>query len=211
MSSTYTPKEFGQLIGKATKTLQKWDREGRLKAHRSPQSNRRFYTHDQYLEYMGLKAHNGGKTIVYARVSTAAQKPDLVNQMAALKAYCESRQIKVDEWMQDIGSGLNYKRKQFGRLMEQVELGQVRRIIIAHRDRLVRFGYDYFDALCERHNTELIVVNGDSLSPEQELVQDLIAIVTVFSARLQGLRSYKKVLKEAALPKEAALRKEEDQ
>jgi predicted site-specific integrase-resolvase len=201
MPSIYTPKEFGQLIGKATKTLQKWDREGRLKAHRSPQSNRRFYTHDQYLEYMGLKAKEAGKTIVYARVSTAAQKPDLTNQIATLKAYCEERRIKVDEWMQDIGSGLNYKRKHFGQLMEQVELGQVRRIIIAHRDRLVRFGYDYFEAFCERHNTQLIVVNGDSLSPEQELVADLIAIVTVFSARLHGLRSYKKVLKEAALRK----------
>ena len=110
MLSTYTPKKFGELIGKATKTLQKWDREGRLKAHRSPPSNRRFYTHDQYLEYMGLKARNGGKTIVYARVSTAAQKPDLANQTAALQADCEARQIKVDEWMQDIGSGLNYKR-----------------------------------------------------------------------------------------------------
>jgi predicted site-specific integrase-resolvase len=154
---------------------------------------------------MGLKARDAGKTVVYARVSTAAQKPDLAKQTAALKAYCEARQIKVDEWMQDIGSGLNYKRKQFGRLMEQVELGQVRGILIAQRDRLVRFGYDYFEAFCERHNTELIVVNGDSLSPSQELVADLMAIVTVFWARLPGLRSYKKVLKEAAL------RKQEDQ
>src|SRR5438105_2528314 len=147
MRSTYTPKEFGQLIGKATKTLQKWDREGRLKAHRSPQSNRRFYTHDQYLEYMGLKASIGGKTIVYARVSTAAQKPDLANQTAALKAYCEGRQIKVDEWMQDIGSGLNYKRKQFNRLMELVERGLVKTLVIAHRDRLVRFGYEWGDRI----------------------------------------------------------------
>jgi YD repeat-containing protein len=201
MSSIYTPKEFGQLIGKATKTLQKWDREGRLKAHRSPQSNRRFYTHDQYLEYMGLKASESGKTVVYARVSTVAQRADLAKQMAALRAYCESHHIKVDEWMQDIGSGLNYKRKQFGRLMEQVELGQVRRILIAHQDRLVRFGYDYFEAFCETHNTELIVVNGDTMSPEQELVQDLLAIVTVFGTRLHGLRSYKKKLKEAALRK----------
>jgi predicted site-specific integrase-resolvase len=104
--------------------------------------------------------------------------------------------------MQEIGSGLNYKRKQFGRLMEQVELGQVRRILLAHRDRLVRFGYDYFEAFCEQHNTELIVVNGDTMSPERELVQDLLAIVTVFGARLHGLQSYKNVLKAAALRKE---------
>jgi len=83
-----------------------------------------------------------------------------------------------------------------------IELGQVRRLVIAHRDRLVRFGYGYFETFCERHNTELIVVNGDSLSPEQELAQDLIAIVTVFGARLHGLRSYKKVLKDAALQKD---------
>ena len=83
-----------------------------------------------------------------------------------------------------------------------MELGQVRRLIIAHRDRLVRFGYEYFEAFCQRHHTELVVVNGDSLSPEQELVRDLIAIVTVFSARLHGLRSYKRVLKDAALQKD---------
>jgi predicted site-specific integrase-resolvase len=104
--------------------------------------------------------------------------------------------------MSDIGSGLNYKRKQFNRLMEMVELGQVRRIVIAHRDRLVRFGYEYFEAFCERHHTEIVVINGQSMSPEQELVRDLIAIVTVFSVRLHGLRSYKKVLKDAALQKE---------
>ena len=109
--------------------------------------------------------------------------------------------IKVDEWMSDIGSGLNYTRKQFNRLMEMIELGQVRRLIIAYRDRLVHFGYDYFEAFCQRHHTEIVVTNGEHLSPEQELVRDLIAIVTVFSARLHGLRSYRKVLKDAALQK----------
>lgn len=73
-----------------------------------------------------------------------------------------------------------------------------------HRDRLVRFGYGYFEAFCERHNTQLIVVNDDSLSPSQELVQDLIAIITVFGARLHGLRSYKKAIKDAALHKDQA-------
>jgi putative resolvase len=182
-------------------TLQKWDRKGIFKAHRSP-TNRRYYTHDQYLEYRGLKAAEKGQTIVYARVSGVAQKPDLRNQIKALESYCQTHQIKVDEWMQDIGSGLNYKRKQFNQLMEMVELGQVRRIVIAHRDRLVRFGYEYFEAFCERHHTDLVVINVEAMSPEQELVRDLIAIVTVFSARLHGLRSYRKVLKEAALQKE---------
>jgi putative resolvase len=201
MEHTYTPQEFGRLIGRTTNTLQKWDRKGILKAHRSP-TNRRYYTHDQYLEYRGLKAADEGQTIVYARVSGVAQKSDLANQIKALQIYCEQHHIQVDEWMQDIGSGLNYKRKQFNRLMELVELGEVRRLIIAHRDRLVRFGYGYFEAFCERHNTQILVVNADTLSPEQELVQDLIAIMTVFSARLHGLRSYKKVIRDAALQKD---------
>jgi putative resolvase len=201
MDNTYSPKEFGKLIGRTTNTLQKWDRQGTLKAHRSP-TNRRYYTHDQYLQYRGIVAQEQGLTIVYARVSGVAQKPDLVNQINALAVYCQQQSIKVDEWLSDLGSGLNYKRKQFNRLMEMIELGQVRRLVIAHRDRLVRFGYDYFEAFCQRHHTEIVVINGESLSPEQELVRDLIAIVAVFSARLHGLRSYRKVLKDAALHKE---------
>ncbi len=91
--------------------------------------------------------------------------------------------------------------KEFNRLMEMIELGQVRRLVIAHRDRLVRFGYDYFEAFCERHHTTIVVLNGEAMSPEQELVRDLLAIVTVFSARLHGLRSYRKVLKDSVLQK----------
>ena len=203
MKTMYSPKEFGELVGKSVITLQKWDRKGILVAHRSP-TNRRYYTHDQYLEYRGMKAKEQGITIAYTRVSGAAQKPDLANQMKALEVYCEQHSMRVDEWMQDIGSGLNYKRKQFNRLMEMVELGQVRRLVIAHRDRLVRFGYGYFEAFCERHNTELVIIDGDALSPEQELVQDLVAIIAVFAARLHGLRSYKKVIKDAALQKDQA-------
>jgi putative resolvase len=143
-----------------------------------------------------------GLTIAYVRVSSAAQSPDLVKQTKALEVYCNQHALKADEWMQDIGSGLDYQRTQFTRLMEMVELGQVRRILIAHRDRLVRFGYDYFEAFCTRHNTDVVVIDGETLSPEQELVQDLEAILTVFSARLHRLSAYRKVLKEAALHKE---------
>ena len=83
-------------------------------------------------------------------------------------------------------------------------MGQVRRLIIAHKDRLVRFGFEWFAAFCVRHGTELLIVNGDTLSPEQELVQDLLSIVHLFSARLYGLRSYRKVIRDAALHKDQA-------
>src|SRR4249919_660139 len=130
------------------------------------------------------------------------KRPRRKKELSPSSSGCKEHSITVDEWISDIGSGLNYKRKQFTRLMEMIELGQVRHLIIAHRDRLVRFGYDYFEAFCGRHHTELVVINGEAMSPEQELVRDLIAIVTVFSARLHGLRSYRKVLKDAALRKE---------
>src|SRR5436309_5782805 len=138
MDNIYSPQEFGRLIGRKTKTLQKWDRKGILKAHRSP-TNRRYYTHDHYLTYRGLVAQEQGLTIAYSRVSGVAQKPDLVNQVKALEVYCNQHTIQVDEWMQDIGSGLNYQRKPFNRLMEMVELGQVRSSVVAHLDRLGRF------------------------------------------------------------------------
>src|SRR5689334_6077093 len=99
MENTYSPKQFGQMVGRSVKTLQKWDREGTLKAHRSP-THRRYYTHDQYLAYRGLTADSAGKTVVYARVSSASQKPDLANQVAALREYCERRDYKPDEWIQ---------------------------------------------------------------------------------------------------------------
>lgn len=94
------------------------------------------------------------------------------------REFCTEQAIEVDEWMQDIGSGLNYKRKQFIRLFELVEQGRVKTILIAHRDRLVRFGFEWFEAFCERHGTQIIKLNNEKLSPEREMVEDLIAVVT---------------------------------
>ncbi len=182
-------------------TLQKWDRKGILKAYRSP-TNRRYYTHEQYLRYRGFISSEQGKTIAYARVSSPAQKRDLVMQKEALRAYCLDHGIKVDQWVEDVGSALNYKRKGFNQVIGDIELGHVKRLIIGYEDRFVRFGYDWFESFCERHGTEIVVTNGESFSPQQELVKDLLAIVTVFSARLHGLRSLKNAIRAAALGKE---------
>ena len=201
MEHTYSPKQFGKLIGKSVNTLQKWDRQGILHAFRSP-TNRRYYTREQYLQYRGLITSEQGKVIAYARVSSPSQKKDLATQKEALRAYCLEHHIKVDQWMEDIGSALNYKRKGFNEIVEQIELGQVRRLIIAYQDRFIRFGYDWFEHFCERHGTDITVINGEAFSPEEELVRDLIAIVTIFSARLHGLRSHKNVIRAAVLRKD---------
>jgi len=195
----YSPKEFGMLIGRSTNTLQRWDREGRLHANRSPVSNRRFYTHDQFLEYMGIKPESQKLKIAYSRVSRASQKPDLANQVKALEQFCTEQTFAIDEWMQDIGSGLNYKRKQFIHLFELIEQYRVEVLVIAHRDRLVRFGYEWFEAFCERHGTKIIVMNNEKLSPEKEMIEDLLAIITVFAARFHGLRSYKRSIAKAVV------------
>ena len=109
----------------------------------------------------------------------------------------------VDEWLEEIGSGLYSKWKKFSKLFEElfeeIELGQVSHLIIAHKDRLVRFGFSLIESFCVRHGTNLIIINGEELSPEQELVQDILSIIQVFSARLYGLRSYKKLIKDACL------------
>ena len=201
MEHTYSPKAFGKLIGKSVNTLQKWDRKGILSAYRSP-TNRRYYTHEQYLQYRGFISSVQGKTIAYARVSSPSQKKDLATQKEALRASCLEQGIKVDQWVEDVGSALNYKRKGFNQIIEDIELGQVKRLIIGSEDRFVRFGYDWFEAFCERHGTEITVMNGEAFSPQEELVRDLTAIITVFSARLHGLRAQKHAIRAAALGKD---------
>jgi putative resolvase len=201
MEHTYSPKNFSKLVGVSVFTLQRWDRNGTLTAHRTP-TNRRYYTHDQYLQYRGLVANPQGKTIAYARVSSPAQKKDLVTQKEALREYCLEHGIKVDQWVEDVGSALNYKRKGFNQVIEDIELGRVKRLIIGYEDRFVRFGYDWFETFCERHGTEIKVINGEAFSPQEELVRDLTAIITVFSARLHGLRSHKNAIRAAALGKD---------
>ena len=98
--------------------------------------------------------------------------------------------------MEDIGSGLNFKRKGFNQLMLNIEHGQVKVLVIAHKDRLVRFGYDWFEQFCTNHGCKILVINNDKLSPQQEMVQDLISIIHVFSCRVYGLRSYQKKVQE---------------
>lgn len=195
MKQNLKPKEFAKLINRTVNTLQRWDREGILKAHRTP-TNRRYYTYEQYLEYIGQKATEAEKNIVYFRVSSSGQKEDLQNQCKALEQFCTIRGLVVDEWLSDIGSGLNYKRKNFVSLLEKVEQGEVSTIIIAHKDRLIRFGFEWFELFCKKHGTKIIVMNQESLSPQEEMTKDLLSIIHCFSSRLYGLRKYKKKIKE---------------
>ena len=193
----YTIGEFAKLVGVVPKTLQRWDREGRLKAHRTV-TNQRYYTNEDLSVVLGReKPTTKKRCVVYCRVSSPAQKPDLVNQRQNLEQFCTARGLRVDEWIEEIGGGLNFGRKKFLTLVDGIVAGEIGTLVIAHQDRLARFGFPLIEHLCEVHHCELIVLNNQSLSPEQELTQDLLTILHGFSRRLYGLRNYRKTLKEA--------------
>jgi putative resolvase len=196
---TYTTGKFGKLIGITTRTLQRWDDDGKLIAHRTA-TGRRFYTDSQYREYMKIDTEKTARKIVcYSRVSGSNQKKDLKNQVSALETFVVSQGKTVDMWLSDVGSGLNYSRKSFIQLMKDVDANLVSEIIIAHKDRLVRFGYEWFETFCEMHDCKITVVNLETLSPEEEVTQDLLTIIHCFSSRMYGLRRYKKEIKQLML------------
>ena len=194
--TNYKPKDFAELLGVSVKTLQRWDREDILKANRTP-TNRRYYTYDQYLQFKGMQTENDIRDVViYARVSTRNQKDDLQNQVEFLKQFCNAKGMIVNQCIEDFGSGLNYNRKKWNKLLEDVMEHKIKMIVISSKDRFIRFGYDWFEKFCEKFNTKIMIVNNETLSPNEELVQDMISILHVFSCRLYGLRKYKNQIKE---------------
>lgn len=189
------PKDVADRLGITTRTLQTWDRKGILKAKRSP-TNRRFYTEDQINQYLNkdsVSPHK--KQVAYARVSTYGQKENLKDQLSYIRQYADAHGVILDEEISDIGSGLNYKRKKWNKLLDEVMNNEIDKIYITYKDRFVRFGYDWFEDLCKKHETELVVLNNIDTSPDKELVDDLISIIHVFSCRLYGLRKYKQKIR----------------
>lgn len=195
MNKIYKPNEFGKMIGRTVNTLQRWDREGILKARRTP-TNRRYYTEEDYYNIMGIQQENAenqvNDVIIYARVSNQNQKDDLKNQVEFLKTYANAKGYIVSSIITDIGSGLDYNRKGFNSILYSEKK---QKILISYKDRFVRFGYSWFDNFLKSKGSEIIVVNNQTLSPKQELVEDLISIIQIFSCRIDGLKKYKKKIK----------------
>jgi predicted site-specific integrase-resolvase len=187
--------DMANRLGVSIKTLQRWDREGILVAKRTP-TNRRYYTEDQYLSYVG-KSQPKGLILAYTRVSSRGQIDDLISQTEFLKQFVNAKGEILDEVISDIGSGLNYNRKNWNKLLlDYVAKGLVSKIYITYKDRFVRFGFDWFERFCNYYNCKIVVVKNETTSPQQELVDDLISIIHVFSCRIYGLRKYKKELKD---------------
>jgi predicted site-specific integrase-resolvase len=195
--SIYNVSEFAKQIGVSVRTLQRWDVQGKLVPSRTP-TNRRIYNDEHLIQAKGVLGRKiDRRNIAYARVSSQAQKPDLTNQVKMLEQFCVASGIAVDEWVQEIGGGLNFQRPKFSRLFDDIINGEIGTLVIAHKDRLARFGFEFLEHLCVAHDCKLVVMNIESLSPEQEMIQDMLAVVHCFSARLYGLRNYRKALRKA--------------
>ena len=194
MEKFVTPKVACQMLGVHYQTLRNWDKKGQIETMRTP-GNKRMYNVKKYLK--DHKEHSEDdesksekKWICYCRVSSHSQKDDLESQMDLLKRLYPNHELLVD-----IGSGINFKRKNFRKIITYGIAGNLEELVITYKDRLCRISYDLIeDLLKEYSNTNIIILNDDVRSPEEEVVDDLIQIITVFSSRVYGLRSYKKML-----------------
>lgn len=198
MSKVYRIGEFAKHVGKSTSTLRRWDNDGIFPTRRTLGGHRYYVEADVYRVLGWELPEAERKVVVYCRVSSRSQKDDLQSQVEAMRQFCIGGGIAVDVWIEEFGGGMNFKRPQFLSLIERIENREIKRLIIAHKDRLVRFGFEFFSWLAQRYDCEITVVNQEQLSPQQEMVEDLMAIIHTFSCRLYGLRSYKKKIKEAA-------------
>lgn len=190
--SNYRINEFAERVGRSTQTIRRWEKEGKLTAKRLP-SGHRYLDESDIRLIMGCSPEKK-ETIVYCRVSSSGQKDNLASQVCAMQTYCLAGAIPVDHWIEEIGGGMNFKRKLFLSIVDRIQRGEVKKLLVAHKDRLMRFGFDLFSHIATEHGCEIVVVNQESLSPQQEMVEDLMAIVHTFSCRLYGMRKYKSTI-----------------
>jgi predicted site-specific integrase-resolvase len=187
-----------QILGVTPQTLRRWEKDGVLLPDRKGPGDTRYYDEDRL---RGIQRANNVSelTIGYARVSSHDQRKDLERQSELLSLYCIQHGWAF-EIIQDLGSGMNYHKKGLKRLIDLIFERKISRLVLTHKDRLLRFGSELIFTLCEICNVEVVIINqGEELSFEQELAQDVLEIITVFSARLYGSRSKKnKKLIEAA-------------
>lgn len=186
--------EAARILGVTTTTLRNRDKKGLLKPDELTKGKARRYRVESLrnINRNIIFTKDDLKTIAYARVSSHDQKQDLNRQVQLLELYCTKHGYKY-EVIQDIGSGMNYYKKGLTRLIDLILDNQVQRLILTHKDRLLRFGAELVFSICEAKNVEVIIINQGEEPPsfEEELAKDVLEIITVFSARLYGSRSKK--------------------
>ncbi|BAE47831.1 IS607-like element ISCbt4 family transposase [Clostridium botulinum C] len=181
--------KFAKRVGVNVVTLRRMEAKGEfLPAHVSS-GGTRYYSTDQ-LKYFGKKRNAHKLAVGYCRVNTPSQKDDLENQVNNVKSYMIAKGYQF-EIIKDIGSGINYKKKGLKELIDKINNQEVSRVVILYKDRLIRFGFELIEYLCQINNVELEIIDHSEKSKEEELTDDLIQIITVFANRLYGQRSKK--------------------
>ena len=183
--------EASKVLGVSITTLRRWEKEGRLQPDEiTPGGHRRYDLMKLRPELFRLQ-RSDRKTVAYARVSSHDQKEDLERQKQVLEMYCAA-QGWTFEVIADLGSGMNYHKKGLKRLLNAILQDEVGRLVITHKDRLLRFGAEVVFAICEAKEVEVVILNqGEDTTFEEDLAKDVLEIITVFSARLYGSRSRK--------------------
>lgn len=175
------------MLGVTPQTLRKWEETGELLPERRSKTGTRYYDINKLA---GIN-NEGQPTVCYARVSSHDQKEDLNRQQALLEAYCAAKGWRC-EVIRDLGSGMNYRKQGLNQLLELIMSRKMKRLVLTHKDRLLRFGAELIFTLCELQGIEIVIIHqGEQPSFEEELAQDVLEIITVFSARLYGSRSHK--------------------
>ena len=183
--------EAASALGVSITTLRRWEASGKLVPEHTAGGHRRYDLTKLRPEMFRAEAEADRRTVAYARVSSHDQKDDLERQKQVLELYC-ARQGWTFEVIADLGSGMNYHKKGLKKLLEAIIDGQIGRLVITHRDRLLRFGAELVFAICEAKNVEVVILNqGEDTTFEEDLAKDMLEIITVFSARLYGSRSHK--------------------
>lgn len=183
--------KVANILGVSKQTLRRWESQGKIKVFRTPKNHRR-YDLSELEGFSKIKPINSKKTTIgYARVSSHDQKEDLIRQAKVLESYCATHGWTY-EIIQDLGSGLNYNKRGLRKLINLICSKNIERLVLTHKDRLLRFGSELIFSICEHFGVEIIIINASKdLTFEDELVQDVLEIITVFSARLYGSRSRK--------------------
>jgi len=185
----YRTGEVAKRLGVSTMTVRRWIKEGKINAHRIGKEYR--VPESEVLRLLEGKLLD--KVVIYARVSSRDQKEDLERQVEYLKNYCSTKGYHVAKIITDISSGLNENRKGLKQLFKLVENGEVTRVIITYKDRLTRFGFKYLEQYFNSHGVEIeVIFDDEEKTPEKELVEDLLSVVTSFAGKLYGARSHKK-------------------
>ena len=193
----YTINKFSKLVGKTPQTLRNWDKSGVLKPHHTSTNGYRYYSEEQIKQVLHIKIDNLKIVIGYCRVSSSKQKDDLERQIDNVKSYLIA-QGKPFEIVSDIGSGINYNKKGLQNLIQRIDSGEVEKVVVLYKDRLIRFGFELIEYIAKLNQCAIEIIDNAEKTQEQELVEDMIQIVTVFACRLQGKRANqaKKFVKE---------------